>query len=70
MLTNKNLKYLFYRYNNLRLQETCQNSKERLVLFYQKAIAVTKGLNKIDLSENETKIVKEITKNYKTCRQV
>ena len=38
--------------------------------FIGKGIAVTEVLNKTDLSEKETKIVKEMTKNYKICRRV
>lgn len=35
--------------------------------FIGKSIAVTEVLSKTDLSEKETKIVKEMTKNYKIC---
>ena len=37
--------------------------------FIEKVIAVTEGLSKIDLSEKETKTAKEITKNYKICKE-
>ena len=38
--------------------------------FIEKIIAVTEDLNKTDLSDKETKIVKKITKNYKICKRV
>ena len=38
--------------------------------FIKKVIAVTESLNKTDLSEKETKILKKITKNYKIFRRV
>ena len=38
--------------------------------FIGKVFAFNVGLNKTDLIEKETKILREIKKNYKICRRV